>query len=115
MRDAILQHYEPAMAGEGNAETRREALREFFNRCPIATKSEAVAWLTIYWPDISRGGHRGNIQRWFPDGAAPWESVEKECPNCDTFARGAEEIDEKFGVRKMGKYIRPQSYCRDCR
>lgn len=39
-----------------------------------------------------------------------------QCPCCGKIAYGNEEIEEKFGYRKLhnGKII-PQSYCRECR
>lgn len=46
------------------------------------------------------------------DGKYSWA----ECPCCEKFANGLEEIELKFGWRTMsnGEEI-PQSYCRACR
>lgn len=43
-------------------------------------------------------------------------TIRAECPCCQKMANGKNEIDLKFGWRKMdnGEEI-PQSYCRACR
>jgi len=38
-----------------------------------------------------------------------------KCPRCRDIAAGLIEIVNKFGLRKVGSYIRPQSWCRSCR
>lgn len=39
----------------------------------------------------------------------------KKCPRCKDVAAGLIEIVNKFGLRKVGRYIRSQSWCRICR
>jgi len=37
------------------------------------------------------------------------------CPKCGLHAKGLDEINEKFGFRKVGGKQIPQSHCRACR
>lgn len=64
------------------------------------------------WPEITRGGHRGQVGR-----LKPWETVVHTCPCCGMQAQGLADIKEHFGLRyysARGKtYL--QSYCRTCR
>jgi N6-adenosine-specific RNA methylase IME4 len=40
---------------------------------------------------------------------------EKACPRCPTVAVGREEVEERFGHRRNGGRLVPQSWCRRCR
>lgn len=37
------------------------------------------------------------------------------CPNCSQEATTEQELEEKFGKRKMPAGIRNQSWCKECR
>jgi len=39
----------------------------------------------------------------------------KECPRCHKSAQGEDDVNRKFGLRRSGGKIIPQSYCRKCR
>jgi len=42
--------------------------------------------------------------------------IKAKCPNCGKKAKGKDEVEEKFGWRKMkSRKTLPQSYCRVCR
>lgn len=42
-------------------------------------------------------------------------NVSAKCPKCDKAATSREEAEKLFGFRNMDGFIRPQSWCRDCR
>lgn len=54
---------------------------------------------------LARAQIRANIKNILP----------KKCPQCNKIANSDEELEKLFGYRKMGKSIKIQSWCRDCR
>lgn len=100
---------------DSSTKARRRVIRDFFKKIPVATKNDAVRFLVKHYPEVSKGGHRGFLQREFPDGK-PWEDSVKDCPKCEeVHAEGNEEIQELFGTRKSTGKIIAQSWCRKCR
>lgn len=95
-------------------------LRKDFIRCwthanPKASSEKTKAlydMLVKLWPEVTRGGHRGMVNR-----LKPWETVIHTCPKCRLEAQGMTALQELFGFRyyrARGKtYI--QSWCRKCR
>lgn len=43
------------------------------------------------------------------------KNVVAKCPKCDKTVSIHEEVERLFGFRNMNGFIRPQSWCRDCR
>lgn len=99
---------------DSSPDARRKVIADFIKKAPIATKSDIVAFLSLHYPDISGGGHRGLVQREYADNP-PWDNTFKQCPKCDTNAKGNEDIQVVFGTRKSGGKIISQSWCRSCR
>jgi hypothetical protein len=73
-------------------------------------KDEVRALLYDTFPEHTKGAIRGWLNKRWED-AAP-----RVCPKdgCDTAAL-VDEVEEKFGYRKIGGRPFPQSYCRQCR
>lgn len=109
-----------------DASERKEKVRQWVADNPQATKKECQAWMYETWPSITGGGHRGMLNRMYPNGESPWdadgnpiepqvddETLTARCPKCAKEARGHDEITERFGWRYAGKT--PQSWCKECR
>jgi len=43
------------------------------------------------------------------------KNVSAQCPKCDKVATKREDVEKLFGFRNTDGFIRPQSWCRDCR
>lgn len=106
-----------------DANERKKAVRRWVEDNPRATKKECQAWMYETWPGITGGGHRGMLNRMYPNGESPWDADGNPiappedkmafCPKCQKEARGHEEITKLFGWRYKGKT--PQSWCKECR
>ena len=78
-------------------------------------KTQLVDFLVKQFPQITRGGHRGLVNR-----MEVFDSCEHECPKCHTVHTGLSTIAAKCGIRfisnrgNSGKYYF-QSWCGDCR
>lgn len=78
-------------------------------------KTQLVDFLVKEFPQITRGGHRGLVNR-----MEIFESCEHECPKCHVVHKGLATIAAKCGLRfikdrgENGKYYF-QSWCHDCR
>lgn len=78
-------------------------------------KSQLVDFLAKNFPQITRGGHRGLVNR-----MDIFNSCAHQCPKCNTVHVGMDTIAKKCGIRFManrgpnGKFYF-QSWCHDCR
>jgi len=43
------------------------------------------------------------------------KNVSAKCPRCEKIAINREDVEKLFGFRNMDGFLRPQSWCRDCR
>lgn len=108
-----------------DAKERKEAVRQWVADNPGASKKECLAWMYETWPGITRGGHRGMLNRMYPAEESPWgedgepltpvkeEPPVASCPRCGALAAGHDQITERFGWRFEGK--KAQSWCKGCR
>lgn len=98
-------------AKKKSLETRKAFIECWVHANPDATKEDASALydeLEAKFPEMTRGGHRGLVNR-----QKPWEHVRHECTCCGFSAVGASDIANEFGFRTMRiksgltKYLQP--------
>lgn len=95
-------------------EQRKKFIQDWSRRNPAETLQKINGLYDLLeekWPEVTRGGHRGLVNR-----MQPWNTVAHVCPRCAQSVTGLAEIQEKFGFRRMGSgKQRIQSWCRECR
>lgn len=99
-----------AERAELTPDDRRALIAEEYARFPHMTKKMLVDYLEEACPNVSRGGHRGLIQRLFPD--KPWRTVQHTCPKCKNITISADKLADEHGYRQGHRL---QSYCGSCR